>query len=237
MFQFKQFTVNDARSAMKIGTDGILLGCWATVSSAHQIIDIGTGCGVIALQCAQKNKSAHITGLEIDTNAFTDAVANFQQSAWKERLTCINQSLQFFSATNNTCFDTIISNPPFFEKSQKATEMGRLHARHTDVLHYTDIFEFSYEHLANIGSVQLILPAENAEKCIEIAKEYGLYATRICKVRPIPQKAFHRWLLHLVKTNEDIPCDISELTIETGVKRHEYTDAYTMLCKDFYLHF
>jgi tRNA1Val (adenine37-N6)-methyltransferase len=237
MFQFKQFTIDDQRSAMKIGTDGILLGCWAAVSTAKNVLDIGTGCGVIALQCAQKNETARIIGLEIDELATADANDNFKNSPWANRLSVINQTLQNFSSSTNSRFDTLISNPPFFENSQKARAIERLNARHTDHLHYIDIFEFSQNHLANNGSIQLILPSENAEKCVQKALEFDLAIMRICKVRPVPHKASHRWLLHFIKTKANIACETTELTIETGHKRHEYTETYKRLCKDFYLHF
>jgi tRNA1Val (adenine37-N6)-methyltransferase len=237
MFRFKQFTVKDNRCAMKIGTDGILLGCWADVSGARHILDIGTGCGVIALQCAQKNSFARITGLEIDSDACIDAIENIYNSPWQNRIICLHTSLQAFASVNNEVFDAILSNPPFFENSQKALTKNRMNARHTDTLHYLDIFEFSLNHLSNNGSVQLILPSENAATCVEKAQEYGLKPIRICHVFPTPQKAAHRWLLHFMKTTSDIHCEMNDLVIENGITRHEYTEQYKILCKDFYLHF
>ncbi len=234
MFQFKQFKIHDGKSAMKIGTDGTLLGCWSDVGKAETILDIGSGTGVIAIIAAQNNKEAKIKALEIDKLASEDAQLNIDSCPWSDRIEVQNISLQNY--TSNQKYDAIISNPPFFERSMKALGIARNTARHTDTLHYTDIFRFCKSNLSEKGNLSMILPVENAKKAVNESGEYGLYPKRICEVKPIPKKEPHRWLVEW-SFDSQIKTEYTKLTIETGVKRHEYTDEYKRLGKAFYLYF
>jgi len=229
MFRFKQFAIRQENAAMKVGTDGALLGAWSDVSKAKNILDIGTGTGIIAMMVAQRNKEAKITAIEIDQNALIDANFNVNNCPWPKRIEIFQTSLQDFIPSNK--FDSIISNPPFFENSLKSNSGEKIKARHTDSLHYSDILEFSSTYLNENGTLHLILPIENAEKCIELGKEQGFYLKRVCTVKPVPHKNAHRLVFELSKSNNNT---VSEsLIIETG-KRHDYSQDYIALTKAFY---
>ena len=229
MFRFKQFAIRQENAAMKVGTDGALLGAWSDVSKANNILDIGTGTAIIAMMVAQRNSTAAITAIEIDEKALIDANFNVENCPWNNRIKIIQSSLQEFTPTLK--FDSIISNPPFFENSLKSNSRSKIKARHTDSLHYSDILNFASIHLSNIGVLHLILPVENAEKCIETAIEDGFYLKRICKVHPVPNKNAHRFVFELTKTAT--PTITESLIIETG-KRHDYSQHYIALTKAFY---
>ena len=229
MFRFKQFAIRQENAAMKVGTDGALLGAWCDVSKANNILDIGTGTALIAMMVAQRNSTAAITAIEIDEKALIDANFNVENCPWTNRIKIIQSSLQEFTPTLK--FDSIISNPPFFENSLKSNSRSKIKARHTDSLHYSDILNFASIHLSSIGVLHLILPVENAEKCIETAIEGGFYLKRICKVHPVPHKSAHRFVFELTKTAT--PTISESLIIETG-KRHDYSQQYIALTKAFY---
>lgn len=235
LFKYKQFTIRDENSAMKVGTDGTLLGCWVDVSKAKTILDIGAGTGVIGIMCAQKNQKAEITSLEIDDNAVVDAGFNISSllESWNSRINLIHKGLENFES--KVAYDVIVSNPPFFEKSQENIDDARTKARHTSSLHYTQIFEFSQKHLSESGELSMILPFENGQEAIQVCSEYKLSPVRVCEVKPVPQKAPHRLLLTFAKEERNI--EKTFLTIETGVKRHEYSADYIKLGKEFYLYF
>jgi tRNA1Val (adenine37-N6)-methyltransferase len=237
MFQFKQFTISDQNTAMKIGTDGILLGSWVNVDKATKILDIGTGTGVISIMCAQKNIEAEIVALEIDESAIMDAHQNIQNCTWKTRIQLIHESLQEFEKGNSRFFDCIISNPPYFENSQKAAYDSRIKARHTDSLHYTDLLRFAKNWLADEGTLNLILPKEQGYQCVEASDAFNLKPIRICEVHPIPSKPAHRLLISFGRASSKQELEKSKLVIETGVVRHEYTEEYKKVCKEFYLKF
>ena len=164
VFKFKQFSIRQDNTAMKIGTDGTLLGAWVNVENANNILDVGTGTGVIALMTAQRNLEAKVTAIEINQDAIVDATYNIDNSPWTERVKLENSSLQEFITIEK--YDVIVSNPPFFENSLRSNSKNRNNARHTDSLHYTDILKFSQDHLKEKGIIALILPIENAELCI-----------------------------------------------------------------------
>jgi len=229
MFRFKQFAIRQENAAMKVGTDGALLGAWSDVSKANNILDIGTGTAIIAMMVAQRNSTAAITAIEIDEKALIDANFNVENCPWTNRIKIIQSSLQEFTPTLK--FDSIISNPPFFENSLKSNSRSKIKARHTDSLHYSDILNFASIHLSNIGVLHLILPVENAEKCIKTAIEGGFYLKRICKVHPVPNKNAHRFVFELTKNAT--PTISESLIIETG-KRHDYSQHYIALTKAFY---
>jgi len=229
MFRFKQFAIRQENAAMKVGTDGALLGAWSDVSNAKNILDIGTGTAIIAMMVAQRNKNAKITAIEIDEKAIIDANFNVSNCPWTDRIDIIQSSLQNFNSSAK--FDSIISNPPFFENSLKSNSGEKIKARHTDSLHYSDILDFSSKQLNENGILHLILPVENAKKCIDSAKEKGLYLKRVCTVKPVPHKDAHRLVFELSKI-KSTPITES-LIIETG-KRHDYSQDYIALTKAFY---
>jgi len=231
-FSFKQFTVNQERSAFKVGTDAVLLGALAGVDGAKRILDIGTGTGVIAIMLAQRC-SAEIVAIEPDYESFADAGGNANSCPWKERIRVLNTDLQNFFP-HDGLFDLIVSNPPYFVDSLKNPDDRRSAARHNDSLSSADILKGAARLLAEGGRLQLILPYAEGNVFIAEAAEYGFYCNQILKIRPLPASEIRRLILTFSR-NQLKPVE-KFLTIEHGA-RHEFTDEYKNLTKDFYLKF
>jgi tRNA1Val (adenine37-N6)-methyltransferase len=232
-FRFKQFTIVQEKAAMKVGTDGVLLGAWTDVGTAGKILDVGTGTGVIALMMAQRS-DAQITAVEIEEKAFSEAVFNFSQSPWATRIKAVHSSFQEFCAATKDRFDLIVSNPPFFENASKAREANRSNARHTDLLPYADLISGSGVLLSDYGRLSVIVHAENAERVMSLAAGSDLFPSRITRVKPKPERPFHRFLIEFSKHKSS--CVPDDLTIgDEG--QNNFTDAYKNLTRDFYLAF
>lgn len=229
MFQFKQFTIHQERTAMKVGTDGVLLGAWAEPEKASNILDIGTGTGLLALMAAQRHPEARIDAIEIEPEAAGQAMENVADSPWHGRIRIYPVSLFDFTATDP--YDCILCNPPFFNNSTKTPDNGRTMARHTDTLPHEALIRSVVRLLAGNGSFYIILPTEEAETFIKLAEDARLYVARITKVLPNPGKKPKRYLMKF--TFDRIPAVTDELVIE--LSRHEYTPEYISLTKDFYL--
>lgn len=230
-FSFKQFTVSHEHCAMKVGTDGVLLGAWASADSPEHILDIGTGSGLIALMLAQRF-NAHITGIDIDSNACYQAQLNFINSPWQNRLQAIEFSLSEFSKHNTTKFDLIVSNPPFFVNSLKNPNQQRTLARHAFESFHQEIVSFALQTLSKDGKLCLILPIPEGEELIRYALSVQLYCTRKTYVLPKPGANAKRLLIELSPENN--ACLTNNLLIETDT-RHVYSDDFAKLLKDFYL--
>jgi len=231
-FEFKQFRINQENCAMKVGTDGVLLGAWANVEKASQILDIGTGTGLIALMLAQRTQDASIIGVEFDEQAFTQAQRNVSESPWKSRLELVNTKVQEYE--NTKAFDHIVSNPPFFVASQKAPEANRNLARHNDSLSFDDLLKAAKSLLQENGRFSVVYPASEAEIFIDVAAKYGFCLNRLCKVYPTPTKAVRRYLMEFSMREQGL---IEESIILEIGKRHVYSPEYIALTKDFYLKF
>lgn len=228
-FRFKQFEVCHAGCAMKVGTDGVLLGAWA--SCQQRILDVGTGSGLIALMLAQRFEAAQIDAVDIDGDAVRQATDNFAHSKWSNRLHCRQIAVQDL-AKEDVRYDAIVSNPPYFVDSLKNPNLQRQTARHTDTLSYEELLA-SCEHLLTAdGVLSLILPAESEQVVLDTAKSVGLYPTRLVHVYSKPGKPVKRILLELQKRN-DQPCEESHFYIESATSPR--SDEYTALTKDFYL--
>ena len=233
-FQFKQFRIIQERSAMKVGMDGVLLGAWANASGAKRILDIGTGTGLIALMMAQKNHAAQIDTIEIEPEAFREAIENTQQSPWNDRIHCEMISFQEFAEQTIWKYDLIVSNPPFFANGLKTPLESRTKARHSDSLPLRVLVSGAAGLLSSNGRIALILPVEYLQEIQQLACSSQLYVSRLCRVKPNPQKPDFRILMELTR----IECFIKEenLMIEFE-KHHDYTPEYKELTKDFYLKF
>ena len=230
-FCFKQFQIKQEFSAMKIGTDAVLLGAWCNVQNPKDILDIGTGTGIISLMLAQRFLSAEITALEIDEPAFQEAGINFSTANFSSRLSAIHASLQDF--TSNRKYDLIVSNPPFFNDAIKSNSEQRNLARHTDSLSLADLCKHSLRLLNENGKIALVLPYDQENKIKSFFAESGFYTHRICRVRSTSKSEFHRILIEFLL---DSPKAIEEeLTIYNGEKN--YTEAYKNLTADFYPQF
>jgi tRNA1Val (adenine37-N6)-methyltransferase len=238
-FTFKQFTVHQDRCAMKIGTDGVLLGAWVSLEEkTERILDIGTGTGVIAMQLAQRNSAQNIDAIEIDARAFEQCIENFEASPWSERLFCYHAAIQEFASEIDDTYDLIISNPPFYSENYKPEEKARDTARFNDALPFQHLIVCAVHLLSDRGRFAVILPKKEEIKFIELAQESGLYPKRICRVRGNVNSEEKRSLLEFsflpkVKRGRGKEIKIESLTIETD--RHNYTKDYIQLVKDFYL--
>jgi tRNA1Val (adenine37-N6)-methyltransferase len=231
-FSFKQFAINQDKCAFKVGTDGVLLGACADIAGKKRILEIGTGTGLIALMLAQRCDS-EITAIEPDFDSFSQASANIRMSKWSEKIRIENCSLQDFNP-EDPGFDLIVSNPPYFIDSLKNPDPVKSNARHNDNLTHKDILEGAGRLLDENGLLQLILPYDEGNILIAEAQEYGFYCNSILKVRPLLSSAIRRMILGFGR-GKIRPVE-SFLTIEKG-KRHDFTEEYINLTKDFYLKF
>ncbi|MDR2919517.1 MAG: methyltransferase [Tannerella sp.] len=230
-FQFKQFTIYQDKCAMKVGTDGTLLGAWADVSSCKRILDIGTGTGLIALMIAQRNKDAVIDAIDIDIDACTQASENVKNSLFSKQITIRHSSFQSFAKTIKTPYDLIVSNPPYFTDSLKSPEKKRNLARHNDALSLPELINVSCSLLSAHGRIALILPYHEKDKLLHYATLNKLYCIRQTNVIPTAGGQPKRLLAELSPQNiYSIPED---LTLEQT--RNQRTEEYQILTKDFYL--
>ena len=237
-FRFKQFTILQDRCAMKVGTDGTLLGAWVDISGAEKILDIGTGTGLIALMLAQRSHQpcgtlplANIDAVEIDIDSSIQARENVERSPWLDRVKVENYSIQKYTDICQKRYDLIVSNPPFFENAYKAAKKARTVARHTDFLSQVDLLQTAVQLLSETGRLAVIYPVEQAQNLQEKAEYFGLFCQRKLYVKPMPEIPTKRILMELSK--EKLPLQENTLTIEA--KQYIYTPEFITLIKDFYL--
>ncbi len=229
-FNFKQFTVNQDKSAFKVGTDGVLLGAVADVSGVGSILDIGSGTGLISLMLAQRSE-ALITAIEPDPDSFLQTSENVGLSKWKDRISVVHSDLQNFKSGGK--FDLIVTNPPYFSDSLKNPDPRKSAARHNDSLSSDRLLKGVIRLLNDNGRFQLIMPYVEGNIFIAEANRYDLYCNEIVKIKPLPAAEIRRLILTFAKIRKN-PVE-KFLTIEHG--RHEYTDDYINLTKEFYLKF
>ena len=231
-FDFKAFSILQEKSAMKVGTDGVLLGAWTSIKhNPYSILDIGTGTGLIALQLAQRSNAEIIDAIEIEDNAYEEAVENFEQSNWSDRLFCYHASLAEFVDEIDDEYDLIISNPPFYTDDYKSDNLERNKARFTKSLSFEELIDSVNKLLAKDGVFSVIIPFKEEKNFIKLAKEYKLYPNRICNIKGNSTSKIKRSLIEFTFKKREIKKSL--LTIETS--RHHYTKEYTSLVKDFYL--
>jgi tRNA1Val (adenine37-N6)-methyltransferase len=233
-FAFKQFSIIQDKCAMKVGTDAVLLGAWVDPKNSKRILDIGTGTGIIALMLAQKSKAV-LDALDVDENACAQALENAGNCPWRERIHVIHNSVQNYSDDTEEKYDLIVSNPPFFEHSTKSPQQKRTMARHTDLLAYEELLESVMKLLDKKGRFCIILPAKEGEHFRDMAERHKFYLTKMMRVRSRADKATDKRLLMQFEWERKSFSE-SSLTIEKG-ERHDYTDEYKELTKDYYLAF
>jgi len=219
---------------MKVGVDGVLLGAWTNVSGAKRILDVGAGTGLIALIMAQKNPVAEIDAVEIDPEAFQEAMLNVQQSSWSDRITLELCGFQEFAERTKRKYDLIVSNPPFFTNGVKAPLQSRSQARHSDSLPLHVLISGAVGLLAENGKIALVLPVESLPELNRLAALNKLFISHLCRMKPNPKKPVFRILVEL--TNSECILQEEELMIEFE-KHHDYTPQYRELTKEFYLKF
>lgn len=230
-FKFKQFSIQQENAAMKVGTDGVLLGAWADCTEATTILDIGTGTGLIALMLAQRC-NALIDAIDIDDKAIQDAKINIDQSIWNRRINLFHTAIQKFKTAVK--YDLIVTNPPFFSQSHKAQTESRTKARHDDSLSIDDLFNAVYQLLDVKGKFCAVVPADNYENYITQARKYNLNCNKVLWIKPTPSKLVKRALIEF--SFEGTTCNEAYLIVEDK-GRHQYSDQYKLLTKDFYLKF
>lgn len=254
-FRFKQFTVWHDHCAMKVGTDGVLLGAWCplpkeSVGEAvlqRRVLDIGTGSGLIALMLAQRLSSLYtIDAIDIDAEAVAQATYNFAQSPWSSLLHAHHSTLQEWELKDESLelkdkgYHLIVSNPPYFQQSLKNPDAQRATARHTDTLSYGELIEHSARLLKTNGILALVLPIEAETEILALAADHGLYPTHITHVHSKPSKPAKRLLIAFT-TNDAIQPEgrlqakaiYSTLYIESDTCSR--SDEYKELTREFYL--
>ena len=251
IFRFKRFEVINERSAMKVNTDGVLLGAAMTVKpSDRMLLDVGTGTGTIALMAAQRlsaaahddtvmssgvetSESLKITAIDIDDVSIEEASRNFRNSPWSENIEACHASLDEFSTEmTGVRFDLIFSNPPYFDESLLAPEQRRCNARHTSTgLSYRELLDFAAGHLSDEGRISMVLPSETEDALTRHARMNGLHLFRILRIRTVPRKAPSRIIAEFSRHR----CDGPEDTVLTIQNEGKYSEEYLSLTHDFYL--
>jgi len=232
-FQFKQFRIVQQKSAMKVGTDGVLLGAMAKGAQADYVLDIGTGTGLIAIMIAQRFP-AIIDALEIDLDAANEAAENAKNCPWNSRIHIFHTSFQDYSKVCKKKYMLIVSNPPYFKNSLKSSDPTKNKARHNDSLPISALFNGVNFLLSPEGNFQIIIPAEHSIEYMEAALTHHLFCCEIVWIKPTPEKKPKRAVMSFkriqIKTIE------STLIIESE-GRHQYSSEYKELTRDFYLAF
>ncbi|MDR2382570.1 MAG: tRNA (adenine(22)-N(1))-methyltransferase TrmK [Prevotellaceae bacterium] len=229
-FRFKQFTVKQNKTAMKVGVDSVLLGSWITANGSEtNVLDIGSGGGLLALMMAQKIPAAKIVACEIDEIACEQASENISSSAWNERIAVVNADIRTFTH-NPKSFDLIVCNPPYFEKSLKSHDPKRNFARHNDSLPLTDLIDCVHRLLHDNGRFVLIVPENQADTVIELAEAKKLFPAKRLNIKSTATKPVSRVIIELCYILQ--PPEESTLTVRTG---NNYSDDYKAITKDFYL--
>lgn len=209
-FQFKEFTIQQDKTAMKVGTDGVLLGAWVEINSeVFSVLDIGAGTGLIALMLAQKSNAEVIDAIELNDDAYEQTVENFESSGWGDRLFCYHASLQEYADEIEDKYDLIVSNPPFYNSTYKELSEERAMARHTESLTYDELLDATSKLLSEIGSCAFIIPFSEEENFIELAKQHKLFPNRITRVKGTENSPIKRSLLQFSFT--ETPIEINEL--------------------------
>ncbi len=251
VFHFKRFDVRNERSAMKVNTDGVLLGAATTLLPGDKrVLDVGTGTGTVALMIAQRlettcvDESWHILGIDIDTPSAEEAAENFDHSPWREHLESMNIGLASFkSANRNVSYDLIISNPPYFDNSLQAPEARRNSARHTgdpenpaggEVLSYREILEYASEALSEYGRVSMILPSDQEKSLMRYAGMYGFAPWKILRIRSVERKPVSRLIVQFGRKGkfEDTPLEEFMTLLDERGRR---TSQQASLVTDYYL--
>jgi tRNA1Val (adenine37-N6)-methyltransferase len=233
VFQFKQFSVNQDQTAMKIGTDGVLLGAWTPIeNNPKSVLDIGTGTGIIALMLAQRSEAEQIDALEIDESAYEQAVENFENSPWGDRLFCFHAGLDEFVDDPEDEYDLIVSNPPFFSEDYRSENEQRDLARFQEAMPFEELVEAADLLLSENGIFSVIIPFNEENRFIELCAEFELFPIKVTRVKGASNTKIIRSLLAF-KRYELAVLTADELVIE--ISRHEYTPEYISLTKDFYL--
>ncbi len=232
-FRFKKFEIDDTDCTMKVGTDAVLLGAWVYYKNPRHILDIGSGCGIIALMMAQKFSMARINAVEIDEMSCIRARKNANHSPWPEQIQMIHSSLQEYLNKNSPKYDLVVSNPPFFSKSLLPENKKYVFAKHTKKLDYATLLHAVKCLLTPSGACFVIIPYEAISVFNKEVYMAQLFYNNDLIIFPKPGKPANRAILKITKSK--IPTDTKKLLIRNS--KNTYTADYKELTKDFYLHF
>lgn len=228
-FKFKQFSIWQDRCAMKVGTDGVLLGAWANLAGCTNILDIGTGTGLLALMAAQRVSDANVTAVEIDPEAASQAAENIAASPWKNRINLVSADIREYRP--DICFDAILCNPPFFRNSLRCPDKSRSTARHGDTLSFEELALSAHDMLSRDGRFHVVLPSEAVSDFIKASAVCGLQLLRQTDVRTKSGKQIKRSLLELGKLYKMFRHEAITVTDQAGRESDEYVN----LVKNFYI--
>ncbi|MCC7232797.1 MAG: methyltransferase [Bacteroidia bacterium] len=229
-FRFRQFTVHQDKCAMKVGTDAVLLGSWIRPEYARNILDIGTGTGLIALMLAQKS-TAEIDAMDIDEGAYLQARENFRISPWFYRMNVFHESFQEFARLSRKKYDLMVSNPPYFHHASKPSEASRLNARHNDFLAYEELLEGVKKLLAPHGRFILIFPSREGLDFMDHAQSSGLFCHHIVRIRTRADKQEKRLIMEFGNTLQNLTQE--EIVIQEA--DNSFTSNYIELTREYYI--
>ena len=230
-FEFKQFKIAHDKCSMKVGVDGVLIGSWAKHDKPKYILDIGTGSGLIALMMQQRYPESKIIGIEPNINSYHQALDNFKNTNFKHQPTAYQNTLSNFHPIKK--FDIIVSNPPFFKESVSSNNNDRDQARQALFLPLDEILAFATKHLTPSGTLNLVYPTCDLKQIKTTALKHQLSIRRLCTVLPNLKKPSKRILIELSLS----PTTTENETIVIETSRHQYSNEYRTLTKDFYLNF
>lgn len=232
-FRFKQFQVRHDRSSMRIGVDSVNLGAWADLASVRTVLDVGTGCGIIALMCAQRNAEAEILAVDLHPESVEQARENFMESPWSDRLRAVQQDFMQVDSISSG-YDLIISNPPYFHSGVKDITTARERARHQAGLSPMVLIERSASLLSHEGRLAMVVPSDQEDEIKECASRNALYLSRLTKVKARADLPAKRLLIEF-RLIQPEKVEETELILETSPGNP--TDEYRKLCSGFYLYF
>lgn len=231
-FQFKQFLVEQDKCAMKVSTDACIQGAWTTINqNIKQVLDIGTGTGLLALMLAQKNGDVKIDAVEYDGNAAQQATENFTASPWQERLSCINSDINNF--TTHKKYGLIVSNPPFFKDSLLGPTHERNIARHSMTLTLEDLIRIANNLLNDDGCISLLLPPTIQKNWELLIENIGWYISNKLYIIPSYNKEANR-IVSI--TSKKVVTTLHEERLVIRDSKNEYSNDFKQLLHDYYLH-
>jgi tRNA1Val (adenine37-N6)-methyltransferase len=242
-FRFKEFTIYQDKTAMKVGTDGVLLGAWCSLEhEPESILDVGSGTGLIGLMLAQRSDAETIDAVELDENAYEQTVENFERSDWGDRLFCYHSSFQEFAqemAEGGEQYDLIVSNPPFYTDAFETEDAARNKARFTSSLSFEDLIQGANHLLSPSGRFATIIPFKEEQAFLKLAFKNNLYLTRVCRVKGTETSEIKRSLLEFYPSTalRETKTKLIEEELVIEISRHNYTQKYKELTGGFYLKF
>ncbi|EKB50031.1 tRNA1(Val) (adenine(37)-N6)-methyltransferase [Cecembia lonarensis] len=232
-FQFKQFGIHQDHCAMKVGTDGVLLGALSRADNATQMLEIGVGTGVVSLMMAQRYPNLDITGVEIDQETWSQASQNAENSPWADRICFINEDFKLFSKTSIRKFDLVVSNPPYFKGSLLSIDPKRNLALHQSSLNFEALLDGTIEILADDGEVFVILPPVEMAQFKHLAMQKGLFQKKEFLIRDKASKPLLRKMGNFSRQEGGFESQDLIIKDENG----KFSDTYAALLKDFLLIF